>query len=91
MVAPMRCLDCDAGWDVVGGGSGACADCGSDNIEIDHRVWVRDACPTCGARTSDEADKICKPVVHCPACEVDNDGFLIWLRERSDLQNSTVK
>ena len=76
----MRCLDCEAGWDAVGVVSEACVDCGSDRVEVDRRVWVREPCPTCGATTSDEADRICKPIVHCPASEVDDDGYLIWLR-----------
>ena len=80
MVAAMRCLDCESGWDAVGIMSETCADCGSENVEVDNRVWVREPCPTCGATTSDEADRICKPIVHCPASEVDDGGYLIWLR-----------
>lgn len=82
-MSAVRCLDCGAGWDVVGVGSSVCVDCGSDNIETDRRVWVREPCPTCGATTSEEADRICKPLIHCPASEVDDDGYLIWLRDAS--------
>lgn len=90
MVTAMRCLQCKAGWDAMGIIPESCIDCGSESVEVDRRVWMREPCPTCGATTSDEADRICKPIVHCPASEVDDAGYLIWLRDAISAEASRV-
>lgn len=47
-------------------------------------IWVREPCPTCGATTGAEAEKLCAPKLHCPASGItDKDDYLIQVTDAS--------
>lgn len=46
--------------------------------------WVKEPCPWCGARTDEEAERLCSPPIHCPASGItDKNGFLIQVTDES--------